>query len=309
MGESLHIREVTGRMVMDLKAGPAVEAEVALENGARARAFVPLRKEKDAKEELAAIRDWYSELILYEDAARQDNIDALLSKDMNKKFQNGSGNTGRLAVSMAVIRAAGAGIGLPLYRYMGGSSAPKIPVPVIRVFGGETLKTGVDVREIMIVLQGNIMYSEKLRLGNEIYHNVIKIMGEKQSGINGTIQAVGLSGCKLGKDVQLALRANTDWLYVKGEGVAKIINMEQAGTVSEAFAQVEEAKKAGQKVMIEGDSHEIEEDFTSDFAAAVGAEYIKIGVPCRDEWSAKNNELLRLEEVYRDKNVKTGCIS
>lgn len=314
MTGSLDIREVTGRIVMDLKAGPSVEVEVALENGARARATVPLREEGDAKEELTAIRDWYSEQILYKDVTEQENIDALLLKNFDNRFQNGSGRKGRLAVSMAVIRAAGAGIGLPLYRYMGGSSVPKIPVPIISLIGGESLEKGTDFQETMIVLQGNIKYSEKLRMGTQIHYNVEKLLkgkdyrGMAEEGMNCLMQAISLAGYKLGKDIQLALITDADWLYVKEEGRVKIINMERAGTVSEVLFQVREARKAGQKIMIESDLNDTEEDFISDFATAVRADYIKIETSFKSEWTAKNNEIIRLEELYNDKNMKTGCI-
>ncbi|GLC82760.1 phosphopyruvate hydratase family protein [Lacrimispora brassicae] len=80
---------------------------------------------------------------------------------------------------------------------------------------------------------------------------------------------------------------------------ATIIRMEQAGTVTGALEMVEKARKAGHKVIIASDVRDTEESFISDMAAAVRADYVKSGAPCRGECTAKYNELLRIEEFYR----------
>ncbi|MBE7721307.1 hypothetical protein [Lacrimispora indolis] len=83
------------------------------------------------------------------------------------------------------------------------------------------------------------------------------------------------------------------------EANATIIRMEQAGTVTGALEMVEKARKAGHKVIIASDIRDTEEAFLADMAAAVRADYVKSGAPCRGECTAKYNELLRIEEFYR----------
>ena len=79
---------------------------------------------------------------------------------------------------------------------------------------------------------------------------------------------------------------------------AHMIELKQAGTVTAALFKVEQAKMAGHKVIIANDFVETEESFAADLAAAVGADYVKCGAPCRGECTSKYNELLRIEEFY-----------
>ena len=83
--------------------------------------------------------------------------------------------------------------------------------------------------------------------------------------------------------------------------------MEQAGTVTGALEMVEKARKAGHKVIIASDVRDTEESFLSDMAAAVRADYVKSGAPCRGECTAKYNELLRIEEFYRMPGQPAVC--
>ncbi len=93
------------------------------------------------------------------------------------------------------------------------------------------------------------------------------------------------------------LMASPDYSHANGA----VISLEDAGTLFNALNMVEEAKKAGCKVIISGDSGETEEDFLADMAVAAGADYVKFGAPCRGEWTAKYNEMLRIEEFYNKK--------
>lgn len=77
------------------------------------------------------------------------------------------------------------------------------------------------------------------------------------------------------------------------------IQLKKTGTVTAALEMVQEAKKLGSKVIVSSSDKETEEAFLGDMAAAVGADYIKCGAPCRGEYTAKYNELLRIEEFYR----------
>lgn len=389
MLNELDIIEVTGRTVRDSWGYPGIEAEVVLENGAHGRVAVSLGNTGRAEELADIVNDRLSEIILFEDASDQGKIDRMLLQAAEESGAEKNGNQGILVLSMAVARAAGAGLRLPLYRYLGGTSAPVMPVPMMSMISGGSGDKGLDFHEIMIVPQGARSYSEGLRMGVEIYQTLKRLlsmsglststgdgggfepdMKNSEEALRYLMDSFKLTGYKPGTDVQVAINAGADRLYVKEDGTycfskeskkggisinreqkdmiayymrladgfpicavmnglwkadlegrrqmmsllehrtlmvsddftaanATIIRMEQAGTVTGALEMVEKARKAGHKVIIASDVRDTEESFISDMAAAVRADYVKSGAPCRGECTAKYNELLRIEEFYR----------
>jgi enolase len=389
MLNGLNIIEITGRIVRDSWGYPGVEAEVILENGAHGRAAVSMGNNGSAEEQVRLVNDRLSESILFEDASDQGRIDRMLSQAGDENWAEVDGNQGVLAISMAVARAAGAGLHLPLYRYLGGTSAPVMPVPMMSMISGGGGDKGLDFHEIMIVPQGANSYSEALRMGVEIYQALKRLlsisgfststgdgggfepdMKNSEEALHYLMDSFKLTGYKPGEDVLVAINADADRLYEKENGTycfskesrkggisinraqkdmlayylrlsdgfpicavmnglwkedlegrkemmkllehrtllvsndfaaanATIIRLEQAGTVSGALEMVEKARKAGHKVIVASDVKDTEESFIADMAAAVGADYVKSGAPCRGECTAKYNELLRIEEFYR----------
>jgi len=389
MLNGLDIIEVTGRIVRDSWGYPGVEAEVILENGAHGRATVSLGNTGRAEKQAEFVSGWLSETILFEDASDQGRIDRMLTRAAEENRAAGDGNQGVLVLSMAVARAAGAGLHLPLYRYLGGSSAPVMPVPMMSMICGGSRDKGLDFHEIMVVPQGADSYSEGLRMGVEIYQALKRLlsisgfststgdgggfkadMKNSEEALHYLMDSFKLAGYKPGTDVLVAINADADRLYVKEDGTywfsnesrmggisinraqkdmlayylrladgfpicavmnglwkedlegreqmmkllehrtllvsddftaanATIIRMEQAGTVTRALEMVEKARKTGHKVIIASDGKDTEESFLADMAAAVGADYVKSGAPCRGECTTKYNELLRIEEFYR----------
>lgn len=132
---SLDITEVKGRQLLDSQGRMAVEAEVTLENNARGRAMISVEHDGLAGEAEALINDYLSEAVLYEDGSGQTRIDCLLVEAAERAPFGKGGRSATLSLSMAVCRAAGAGLLLPLYRYLGGSSSPSMPVPIIGLIG------------------------------------------------------------------------------------------------------------------------------------------------------------------------------
>lgn len=392
MLDDLDIKLIRGRMLFDSGGNPAVEAEVILENGAQGKAVVSVFDEMTGEEEADYIREWLSEVILFEDAAEQKNIDNLLMKqreadDADHK-ENGRGKAGVLALSMAAARAAGAGLGLPLYRYLGGSTAPVMPVPVMSMIDGGDWEKGIDFKEIMIIPLNRSSFAEGLRLGVEVYQTLKRLLslngidtsvGESggfaadvksaEEALHYIMDAVRLSGYDPDTDVAAGISGYADHLYVKEEGIYHFdkeslnngilvhrnqkdiisyylrladgfplglvteglwtkdlegrnrmyqmfqhrftiasddffasngveIQLKKAGTVTAALDMAEKAGRLGHKVIFSNSHKETEEVFLSDMAAAVGADYIKCGAPCRGECTAKYNELLRIEEFY-----------
>ena len=132
MAEGLEIIEVTGRRMLDSEGLPAVEAEVELENGARGRAMVALCEDS---EDTDRVMEVLSECVLFEDASDQRGIDKLLEEGASSCGIRKCGGF-LTAVSMAVSRAAAAGLGMPLYRYLGGTAPGRLPVPMMTMISG-----------------------------------------------------------------------------------------------------------------------------------------------------------------------------
>lgn len=389
MLDDLDIKQVRGRMLFDSGGNPAVEAEVILENGAQGRALISV-DEKDGENEACLVREWLSEAILFEDASDQANIDQLLleANKTRKAFDREDGKAGVLALSMAVARAAGAGIGLPLYRYLGGTSSPVMPLPVMSVIDGSDCIKGIDFKEIMIIPRTQSSFAEGLRMGTEIYQSLKRLLylsgyettigksggfvadvKNTEEALHYIMDAVRLAGYDKKSEVSAVISVDPDHLYAKEEGVYRFqkeskkngilihrnkkdminyylrladgfplgmlfdglweedlegrgrmlemlkhrmlivsddfcmsngieIKLKRAGTVTGAIQMVEEAKKQGLKVIFSTDDRETEEAFLADLSVALGADYINGGAPCRGEYTAKYNELLRIEEFY-----------
>ncbi|WP_124068111.1 hypothetical protein [Clostridium sp. E02] len=328
----LDIIEVYGRLVYDSCANLAVEAEVILENGAHGRASVSLWGAKQPEKSAELINNWYSEAVLLEDAADQNAVDRMLIK-AKKILNDPTGDFGISALSMAIARAAGAGLFLPLYRYLGGTSTPVMPVPMMSLLCGENIEKGIGFCEILVVPENNKSFSQGLLMGTEIYQTLKRLLTlhgyETAVGRNGgfttdmknikevlhcTIDAFSLTGYKLGVDARIAIDADAEELYVDAEKLyadgmylfskefgtskAMVIELERAETVSNALEMVRKAKKSGCKVIFSNGIAATEETFLSDIAAASGADYIRGGAPCRGECTAKYNQLIRIEEHF-----------
>ena len=183
------IAAVKAQEILDSRGNPTVKAQVVLEDGSVGVAAAPsgastgkyeaceLRdKEKryGGKGVLRAVRNVNEEIakaLIGMDGTAQKELDkALLSLDGTSQKENMGANA-LLAVSMAASRAAAAHYGLPLWQYLGGIAAGRMPVPMMNIInGGAHAKNPLDVQEFMIVPLGAENYGEGLRMGAEIYH-------------------------------------------------------------------------------------------------------------------------------------------
>lgn len=246
MLNGLDIIEVTGRTIRDTWGYSGVEAEVVLENGAHGRAAVSLGNTGCAEKQAEMINERLSESILFEDASDQRGIDRRLKQESEQNWSQGV-----LAISMAVARAAGAGIRLPLYRYLGGTSAPVMPVPMMSMISGGSGDNGLDFHEIMIVPQGAGSYAEGLRMGVEIYQTLKRLlsmsgfststgegggfepdMKNTEEALHYLMDSFQLTGYKPGTDVLVAINAGADQLYVKEEGTYCFSKESKKGGIS-----------------------------------------------------------------------------
>ena len=238
------IIEVHGREVLDSRGNPTVEVEVVTESGAFGRAIVPSGastgekeavelRDQDPKRYLGKgvlkavhhVNEILAPALLGETVLDQVAIDRIL------RNLDGTPNKGRLganailAVSLACAKAAADYVGLPLYRYLGGFNAKRLPVPMMNILnGGAHANWCIDIQEFMIMPVGAPSFKEAVRMGAEVYHHLKKVLKEKkltvsvgdeggfapslpnnETAIQLILEAIKCAGYVAGKDVVLAL--------------------------------------------------------------------------------------------------------
>lgn len=193
------ILKTHARQVLDSRGNPTVEAEVTLESGSLGRAIVPSGA-STGEHEAVELRDGdkgvyagkgvlravenvnarIAPLLEGRDARQQEEIDGAMIGLDGTPNKGSLGANAVLAVSLAVAKAAAQQAGLPLYRYLGGSAANTLPVPMFNVLnGGKHADNNVDFQEFMIQPWGFDGFGEALRAGVEIYHALRKVLHEK----------------------------------------------------------------------------------------------------------------------------------
>lgn len=198
----LVIDSIVAREVLDSRGTPTVEAEVLLEGGATGRAIVPSGastgaheahelRDGDAKryfgkgvlQAVSNVEEKIAPALLGLSALDQGTVDAAMRELDGSDNKSALGANAVLAVSMAVARAAANGVGLPLYRYLGGPMANLLPVPLMNVInGGAHASNNLDFQEFMLVPHGASSFREALRMGAEVFHT-----------LKGLLSAQGLS--------------------------------------------------------------------------------------------------------------------
>lgn len=266
------IANVFAREILDSRGNPTVEVEVILEDGTFGRAAVPsgastgqfeaveLRdndpKRFKGKGVLKAVEN-VNEIIGPElegmDALDQVAIDKLLIELDGTKNKGRLGANAILGVSLAAAKAAANYLGIPLYRYIGGSNAKVLPIPMMNILnGGKHADNNVDLQEFMIMPVGAENFSHALRMGAETFHSLKKVLSEKglntavgdeggfapnldsnEDAIKYILEAVEKAGYVPGKDIFIALDAAATEFYedgryrLKGEG----LELDSAGMV------------------------------------------------------------------------------
>ncbi|MFZ3350737.1 MAG: phosphopyruvate hydratase [Xanthobacteraceae bacterium] len=186
------IVDIIGREILDSRGNPTVEVDVLLEDGSRGRAGVPSGASTGAHEAVE-LRDGDKKRYLGKgvrnavEAVNSEIFDALSGMDAEAQVKidqtmitlDGTSNKSRLGanailgVSLAVAKAAAAANSLPLYRYVGGTSARLLPVPMMNIVnGGVHADNPIDFQEFMIVPFGFPSFAEALRAGSEIFHTL-----------------------------------------------------------------------------------------------------------------------------------------
>jgi enolase len=228
---AFEIEVIHARQILDSRGNPTVEVEVGLSSGVLARAAVPsgastgeneaveLRDGdkkhymgKSVRRAIENVNTRIAPAIEGMDAREQEDIDAAMIEMDGTANKSELGANAILGVSMAVAKAAAEASGLPLFRYLGGSAAKTLPVPMLNILnGGKHADNNVDFQEFMIQPWGFDNFHEALRAGVEIYHTLKKVLHERNLST-----AVGDEG-----GFAPDLKSNEDALKVIEEAVEK----------------------------------------------------------------------------------------
>ena len=250
------IKKVHGREILDSRGYPTVEVEVTLDSGAMGRVAVPSGastgayeahelRDKDPTRYLGkgvqmAVESVNTTLALIlkdKDFSTVEEFDALLLEADGTENKSKFGANALLGVSMAAAKAAALTEGVSVYRYLGGDQATKLPVPLMNVInGGAHANNEIDVQEFMIMPVVGGRFSEALRAGCEIFHNLRKIIDEKgmstavgdeggfaphlaenQEALELIMQAIEKAGYRPSEDVFLALDVASTELFKNGQ--------------------------------------------------------------------------------------------
>lgn len=258
----LEIEKVVGREILDSRGNPTVEAEVTLVDGTVGRGTAPsgastgefealeLRdgdKErylgKGVEKAVNNINTVINEVLTGLDASDIYAIDKAMIEADGTKDKSKLGANAILAVSIATARAASIALDIPLYRFLGGISGNRLPVPMMNILnGGAHADSAVDTQEFMIMPVGAPSFKEALRWCAEVFHklkSLIKDMGDvtavgdeggfapnkltsDEEAIEKILEAVKAAGFEPGKDFMIAMdAASSEWKSEKGIGYYK----------------------------------------------------------------------------------------
>jgi enolase len=252
------IVDIIGREILDSRGNPTVEVDVVLEDGSRGRAAVPSGASTGAHEAVE-LRDGDKSRYLGKgvtkavDAVNGEIFDAIGGMDAEEQTQidemlidlDGTANKARLGanailgVSLATAKAAAEASGLPLYRYVGGTSARLLPVPMMNIVnGGVHADNPIDFQEFMIMPTGAATFAEGLRMGVEVFQTLksaLKAAGHNtnvgdeggfapnlksaEAALDFVMQAIEKAGYKPGEDVMLALDCAATEFFKDGKYV------------------------------------------------------------------------------------------
>lgn len=246
------IVDIHGRQVLDSRGNPTVEVDVTLANGSFGRAAVPsgastgvheaveLRdgdKEKflgkGVLKAVENVNDTLADELCGMDALDQAALDQLMIELDGTPNKGKLGANAILGVSLAVAHAAADHAGLPLYRYLGGTNARILPAPMMNIVnGGQHADNAVDVQEFMIMPLGVPTFTDAIRAGCEIFHNLKAVLKSKKLGTNvgdeggfapdlkSNAEALDLimeagqkAGYKMGEEVFIAMDVASSELY------------------------------------------------------------------------------------------------
>lgn len=256
MDKEMLIRDIFAREILDSRGNPTIEAEVLAGENVIGRAAVPsgastgkyeaaeLRDQgeryggKGVEQAVENVNSCLARAVIGMNVFDQKAIDCALCKADGTENKSNLGANAILGVSMASARAAAKGLNLPLYRYLGGVQAKKMPIPMMNILnGGVHADNPLDIQEFMIVPVRETSFRERLRICAEIYHMLRAVLKGKglQTGVGDeggfapeladtkealrTIRdATERAGYRMGRDIMIALDVAASELYIEEKG-------------------------------------------------------------------------------------------
>ncbi len=252
------ISDIIAREILDSRGNPTIEVEVLTEEGYFGRAAVPSGA-STGKYEAVELRDGEKERYLGKGVQKAvENVEEIIADHLvgeevtDQRYLDqlmidldGTPNKGKLGanailgVSLAIAKAAAEECGMPLYRYIGGSNAHILPVPMMNILnGGAHADNGIDFQEFMILPVGADRFSEALRMGVEVFHNLKSVLKSKGystnvgdeggfapnmksnvEAIETVLQAIEKAGFVAGEDIMIAMDAASSEFFDEETGV------------------------------------------------------------------------------------------
>tara|TARA_R110002111_G_scaffold15763_4_gene40945 strand:- start:8157 stop:9434 length:1278 start_codon:yes stop_codon:yes gene_type:complete len=252
------IQSIHARQILDSRGNPTVEVDVFTENGAFGRAAVPsgastgvheaveLRDDnknvymgKGVLKAVSNVNDVIAPELIGFDIFEQNQIDEIMISLDGTNNKSKLGANAILGVSLAVAKAAAMESGQPLYRYIGGVNANTLPVPMMNILnGGSHADNAIDFQEFMVMPAGAASFSESLRMGTQIFHNLKSVLKAKGLSTNVgdeggfapnlrsnveaveiVLQAIEKAGFRPGEDVFIAMDAASSEFYDEEKGL------------------------------------------------------------------------------------------
>lgn len=283
MKKEFMIQKVIGREILDSRGNPTVEVDVWLENGVLGRASVPsgastgiyeaceLRDGdkgrylgKGVQKAVEHVNDEISAALVGKNVLEQAAIDALLIELDGTHNKGRLGANAILGVSLACAKAAAKALGLSLYRYIGGSDAHVLPVPMMNILnGGAHASNNVDIQEFMIMPVSAPSWKEALRRCAEVFHTLKVVLKENNIPVTGVgdeggyapmlkkdedalamiVLAIEKAGYVPGEDFMIAIDAASSEWYEEESGVyrlpkaGKVLTRQQLVKMWQRFAE------------------------------------------------------------------------
>ena len=251
-----YIAKVVARQILDSRGNPTVEVDVITEQGIFGRAAVPSGASTGAHE-ACELRDGNKKKYMGKGVTKAvQNVNGILNDALAGKYVydqedidramieiDGTVNKSKLGanailgVSLATAKAAAESAGMPLYRYVGGVNANTLPIPMMNIInGGSHADNSIDFQEFMIFPAGASSFSESLRMGVEVFHNLKTVLHDKglstnvgdeggfapnlksnEEGIKVILQAIEKAGYRPGEDIFLCMDAAASEFYIEKE--------------------------------------------------------------------------------------------
>ncbi|MEX0970235.1 MAG: phosphopyruvate hydratase [Paracoccaceae bacterium] len=264
------ILDITAREILDSRGNPTVEVDVILEDGSFGRAAVPSGASTGAHEAVElrdgdasryggrgvqgavdAVNGEIYEMLAGQDATEQAEIDAAMIELDGTPNKARLGANAILGVSLAVAKAAAESTGQPLYRYIGGTNARVLPVPMMNIInGGEHADNPIDIQEFMIMPVSATSCAEAIRMGAEVFHTLKKELSaaghntgigdeggfapnlsSTRDALDFIMKSIEKAGYKPGEDIYLALDCAATEYFANGtynmKGEGKVLSSAQ----------------------------------------------------------------------------------